>query len=640
MTFRRLPLLLLISLVFAGTPAQAQTPPSITLEVQAGYDGAGTYRANFWFPVAVTVTNTGSDSVAVLAWSVPGSAANSFEYVVDLPRGARKRVVFPVLHTDFNTRARLTLRIDGEEVVRQTIALNRIGTEQPTLAVISSDATVLSSLQAARFTPDAATALVRLDPAMLPDDAALLAGLDAIFIHDLATDGLSSAQREALLLWMRMGGQLILGGGLRAEGILAGLAEVSPVDVGALRADLPAAALAAFAGRPELAAGLPPLTVNEVRLQADARALDGAGLLVARAEGAGQVIFAAFDLAALRVWPGEAALWEKALQMAPRAHIGPSFRWRGDNLLRSALQYRFVWLPSPWLMLALMVAYIAVIGPLNFLLLRWLRRVELAWVTTPLIALATLGLTYAGSVAMRGSEARVVQVAIVQGVEGVATGQATAFFGVFSPARQSYRLDFTADSLITPSSLASFESVPLMVRQEATSSSVPELLIDVGALRSVMVEQAVGDVPQVESDLRVEGGFLRGQVGLGGDAAPLRDVQIVAGAASGWIGDLQPGTAATVDLRLGEENFPFEPQSDDSGFVNRHQVLLVLFGSDRFSLGNPSAQNPQGHPDRQGVYLLGWIERPALTISVNDDATGQRGETLVIIRLKHNGAQP
>lgn len=641
MTFRRLLLLLLIGLVAAGTPAQAQAPPSITLEAQAGYDGAGAYRANFWFPVAVTVTNTGGDSLGVLAWDVPGdAAAGSFEHVLDLPRGARKRVVLPVVHTGFNNRARLTLRIDGEEVARQAIALNRIGMERPTLAVISSDATVLGSLQAPRFIPDTATAVVRLDPALLPDDAALLAGLDAIFIHDLATDSLSSAQREALLLWTRMGGQLILGGGLRAERTLAGLAEVSPVDVGALRADAPAAALAAFAGRPELAADLPPLTVNEARLRAGARALDGSGLLAARAEGAGQVIFAAFDLAALRVWPGEAALWERALQMAPRAHIGPAFRWRGDNLLRDTLQHGLVWLPSPWLLLALMAAYIAVIGPLNFLLLRWLRRVELAWVTTPLIALATLGLTYGGSVAMRGPEARVVQVAIVQGFEGASTGQATAFFGVFSPARRSYRLDFAAESLITPSSLASFERAPLIVRQEATSSSVPELLIDVGSLRSVMVEQTVGDVPPVQSDLRIEGGFLRGQVRLGGDAAPLRDAQIVAGAASGRIGDLQPGTAATVDLRLGQENFPFEPQDSDSGLVSRRQALIWLFGSDRFSLGNPSPQGQPGHPDREGVYLLGWIERPALAISVNDDATAQRGETLVIIRLKHNGAQP
>jgi len=127
-TFRRLLLLLLIGLVAAGTPAQAQAPPSITLEAQAGYDGAGAVRANFWFPVAITVTNTGSDSLGVLAWDVPGdAAAGSFEYVLDLPRGARKRVVLPVVHTGFNNRARLTLRIDGEVVARQAIALNRIG---------------------------------------------------------------------------------------------------------------------------------------------------------------------------------------------------------------------------------------------------------------------------------------------------------------------------------------------------------------------------------------------------------------------------------------------------------------------------------------------------------------------------------
>lgn len=641
MTFRRALLwLLLISLFVAGTPAQAQVPPSVTLEARAGYDGAGTYRAHFWHPVAITVANTGGDSVGVLTWTMPGDGAGTFEYVLDLPRGARKRVMLPVVNTSFNNRARLTLHIDGRQVAQETIPLNRIGLEQPTVAVISSDPTVLASLQAARFVPDANTALVRLDPDMLPDDAALLAGLDAIFIHDLATDGLSVARREALLLWTRLGGQLVIGGGLHAERTLAGLAEASPVEAGPLRANVPADALATFARRPELAANAPSLTVNEARPREGASALDGAGLLTARPEGAGQVIFAAFDLAALRVWPGEAALWERALRIEPRAHIGPSFRWRGDNLLRDALQRGLVWLPSPWAVLALMAAYIAVIGPLNFLLLRRLRRIELAWITTPLIAIAALGLTYGGSLALRGPEARVVQVAIVQGFEGVSTGQATAFFGIFSPGRRSYRLDFAPEGLITPSSLGSFEADPLTVRSDATSNSVPELLIDVGSFRTVMVEQTAGDVPQVQSELRREGRHLRGQVRLVGGAGPLRDAQIVSGAASQAIGDLRPGTEAAVDLDLDEDSFPYQPQPDGSSLIYRNQVLTSLFGFDRFGLGNPSLPSQHGHPDARGVYLIGWIERPTLPVSVNNDAVVQQGETLVIIRLNDNGARP
>ncbi|MFQ3663929.1 MAG: hypothetical protein SNJ69_16270 [Chloroflexaceae bacterium] len=637
MTFRLWLLVLLIGLFVA--PTHAQAPPSVTLEVQAGYDGMGTYRAGFWFPVAVTVSNTGGDSIGTLTIGT-GDGQGSFEYVLDLPRGARKRVVLPMLSNDA-FRSRVSLEIDGKPVARQLIALNRIDSERPTLAVISSDATVLSSLQAAQFSPNSSTALVRLDAALLPEDAALLAGLNAIFIHDLATAELSAAQREALLLWTRLGGQLILGGGPRAERTLSGLAEVSPVAVGALQADAPFASLAVFARRPELAAELSGLTVNEVRLREGARALDGAGLLSARAEGAGKVIFAAFDLAALRGWAGEAALWQQAIEIVPRAQIGPSFRWSGDNLLRHALRRSIAWLPSPWVVLALMAAYIVVVGPLNFLLLRRLRRIELAWVTTPLIALAALGLTYGGSLMLRGSVAQVVQLAVVQGFEGASTGQATAFLGIFSPGRQSYRLDFAAESLITPSILTSFGIAPMTVSRDATGSSVSDLLIDVGSLSTLMVEQAVGDVPQVQSELRREGAHLRGQVRLDG-AVPLRDAQIVVGAASSRIGDLQPGTAAPVDLLLEAQNFPFQSFSSDSGLFYRDQTLISLFASHRFDAGGPAVRGPglQGHPDAQGAYLIGWIERPALAVSVKGRAVQPRGETLVIIRLNRNGAQP
>jgi len=633
--FRLWLLLLLISLFVARTHAQA--PPSVTLEVQAGYDGMGTYRNGFWFPVAVTVSNTGGDSVGTL--TITGDGLGSFEYVLDLPQGARKRVVLPVVHTAFGNRAQLSLRIDGERVVKKMITLNQIGPERPTLAVISSDATVLNSLQAAEFSPVAGTALVRLDAALLPDDAALLAGLDAIFIHDLATAELSAAQREALLLWTRLGGQLILGGGPRAERTLPGLAGVSPVEVGALRADAPSASLAVFARRPELAAELPGLTINEVRLRDGARALDGAGLLIARDEGAGKVIFTAFDLAALRGWAGEAALWQQAIEIAPRAHIGPSFRWLGDNLLRNALRSSVIWLPPLWVVLALMATYIVVVGPLNFLLLRRLRRIELAWVTTPLIALGALGLTYGGSLMLRGPEAQVVQLAVVQGFEGASTGQATAFFGIFSPGRRSYRLDFAAESLITPWGVTSFGTVSATVSRDATSSSVSDLLVDVGSLRSVMVEQTVGDVPQVQSELRREGMHLRGQVRFNG-AVPLRDAQIVVGAASNLIGDLQPGIAAPVDLLLQQQNFPFQWFSRDSDFFSRNRALQSLFDFNRFNRSDPAMPGLPGHPDAQGAYLLGWIERPTLAVSVKGRAAQPRGETLVIIRLNYNGAQP
>ena len=629
------PLLLLLgllSLLLAPVPARAQPQPPLTIEVQAGYDGTGQYRVGHWFPVVVTVANTGGDSLAVIEWRFPGDADGGFRHLVDLPRGARKRLLLPVVSAEGARRATIVLLVDGVEVARQQVRLEPIAAFQPAVGVISSDPALLNSLRAAQVAADAATAVAHLDPTLLPDDAMQLAGLDTIFIHDLASATLSQAQRDALALWIRLGGQLIVGGGPPAERTVPGLADLLPVEVGQLQAGVPADALARLARRPELAASLPALTASAVTPRAAARTLDQAGLLTAHSEGAGEVIFAAFDLAALRAWAGEASLWEQVMRQAPRATIGFSFRWRSENLLRDTVQFDALRLPSTGVLLLLMLAYIAVVGPANFFVLRRLRRIELAWVTTPLIVVAFLALAYGASFVLRGTRPQVLQLSIVQGFAETSRGQATAFVGLFSPQRRSYQLDFAADSLVTPGTLEGFQFRPVPVTSDGTTTGMRDVLVDVSALRTVIVEQAVDTVPTLASELRRDGDHVRGEVALVAGPA-LRDVQIVVGAAATMIGDLQPGARATVDLLTTQINFPNQMTLSDEGTFNRNQVLYALFGYDRFSVGGPTFQGAQGHPDPAGLYLIGWAATPTLAVSVDGKPIEPIGETLYVIRL-------
>ena len=60
---------MIAALAGAGRVAAQDTPP-ITVEVQAGYDGA--YRLGEWFPVVVTIANDGPDVRGVLDWRFAG----------------------------------------------------------------------------------------------------------------------------------------------------------------------------------------------------------------------------------------------------------------------------------------------------------------------------------------------------------------------------------------------------------------------------------------------------------------------------------------------------------------------------------------------------------------------------------------
>jgi hypothetical protein len=617
---------------FGGAPARAQEQPPVSLELEVGLDGAGQYRVGHWFPATIVAANDGADMRGTLEWRFPGEAEASFRYELDLPRGARKRVTLPVVTSETQRSATIALSSEGAVILRQQVRLDPLVTDLFAVGVVSGDQSLLNSLRAAELLPGLTTEVVHIAAARLPEDAALLAGIDALFLHDLATADMTTAQREALALWTRMGGQLVLGGGSNAERTAAGLDELLPVDVGPLRADVPGDALARLAGGDGLAAGLPQLTASEVSLRPGATALDEDGLISAWEAGAGRVIFTAFDLAALRTWAGEAALWEAALEMETRPLLGFSFRQRSENLLRDSLQLAALSLPPAGVLLLLMVLYIIVIGPLNFWLLRRLGRVELAWVTTPVLVALFLATAYGASFVLRGTRPQISQLTVVQGIEGQGRGQATSFLGVFSPQRRSYVLRFAPEALVTPGSFEGFSFRELPVTSDGASTEVRDLLVDVSALRTLMVEQQVAVAPAVTSSLSLNQGGVSGELRLDGGPA-LRDVQVVLGAASQQLGQLQPGETAQVDLSGALQNFPDQVSFEQGGSFNHERVMYSLFGYDRFSMGGPTFQGDKGIPEPDGVYLLGWADGPLIETAIDGEPDRQQGETLYIIRL-------
>lgn len=630
--FPRAPLLLLallaLALALGAAPARAQQEP-VSLEVRAGYDGAGLFPVGHWFPIAVVAANDGPDLDGAIELRLPGEGAAVFRQAVELPRGARKQVTLPVTIGESVRGAELLFVADGAEVARRTVRLSPLSAEQLALGVLSSDPGALGGLALIAPANGATTVVARLDPALLPADPMLLAGLDAIFLHDLPTAELSEGQRAALAGYARLGGTLVVGGGPNAERTVPGLAELLPVDVGALSAGAPAASLTELSGNVEEP---PPasLTANAVALRPGARALDTGQLVTQRDLGAGQVIFAAFDLAVLRTWEGEPALWGQLVRQEPRALLGYSYRWRSENLLRDALQLPALRLPSTFTILGLILLYIVVVGPLNFLVLRRLRRVELAWVTTPALVAIFLALSYGSSVLLRGTSAQISQLAVVQGFEGQPSGQATAFIGVFSPQRRSYELRFGPDTLVTPGTFEGFRFTSVAVSSDEAGAAVPDLLVDVSALRTLVAEQPAAEVPAVASSLQADGAGVRGELRNQSGLA-LSDAVVVRGDSASYIGELAAGAAAQVSL-AGNNNFPEQLTFASGGLFNHDRVLYSLFGYDRFAIGDPTFQGSKGLPETDGVYLLAWADRPALPVTI-DGADTQQGQTLYIIRL-------
>jgi hypothetical protein len=625
----------LMLLGLAGWPANAiaQTQSPFTLEVRAGYDGG--YRTGEWFAVEVNIGNDGPDVSAVLEWSFPGQPEEqTFQRAIELPRGARKRILLDVFAGGFARNGLVRLLDGSNELVRQDVNLESFDESVFLIGVVSSDPALLNSLEAQQVAGFSNTRVRHITTSGLPESPAELRGLNALFLHDVDTAALGPAQREAIGLWVSQGGQLVISGGVNAQKVSGGLLDLLPVQApGALvQGDL--APLAGLANTNTL----PPnanIAISQAQPRPQAEQVPpGSGLIYRWRYGSGLVLFSAFYLSSLRGWAGEGALWGQLLERQPTLLPGAGATLHRFNLLdRGVLDLPALNLPSTWTILLFLLIYILIIGPLNYVVLRRLRRLEFAWLTIPLIVLSfAAGLYLVGRV-VRGGQPQFNQVAVVQGVEGQNRGAATSFIGLFSPSRSSYTLAFPAATLVSSGSSRSFlmSRFDTVVADEAGAPTL-DVFADVASVTTIVAEAAI-DLPlNVQSSLMLDGSGVAGEIRNTGTTA-LEDVTIVRGDMFAQLGTLAPGANQQVSSASMRPSFPNSLSLANSTVFDRQSMMNLLFDRDAIRLRNPGLPSI-GSSSAEGVYLLAWIKQPSIPIDVNGQTAAQNGLTLYVIRLQ------
>lgn len=618
-------LLVVLASLAVAWPAAAQTSP-FTLDVRAGFDGA--YRSGEWFPVTVELANSGPDVRAVLEWDFPGQPGEMrFQRAVDLPNGARKRVSMAVLSRGFARNGRMRL-LDGDTpVAEQNVRIIDIDPTMYLVGVISDDATLLNSLDALQIANYSSADVRHVTLDMLPDQAAALMALNALFLHNVDTSSLRDTQRAALQLWVQQGGQLIVSGGTGAAQTIAGVDPLLPITVAGSLGAGSLARLATLGGAGGLPAGESvPLSTGQLRTGTEALLGDSNDpaslpLLYRQTVGSGSVIFTAFDIAELRDWRGETALWQNLLGAQADARATPLTQ--RDNLLRDTLRQPASQLPSAGLLLVLLATYLLMIGPINYIVLRRMGRLELAWLTIPATVLVFSTAFYVVGFGLRSGQTQLQQIAIVQGTEHQVRGTATAYIGLFSPRRARYDLALPGDTLV--SQLRSWidgggdDAVILVTDADVR---INDLLVDVGSLRTIAAQRSIELPLRVESTVRTQRDAVRGDVRNVGTTT-LEDALIVSGLTFQPLGTLNPGDTAQVDFSTATQNFPWSVNAGSGGAFNRQPLLNALFSRSR----------EQRIIDDRGVYLLAWRSEATIPVQLDGQEAPQEGLTLYVIRL-------
>ena len=463
-------------LAVGAGPASADPPkPPEMVGVEVGLSGA--YRLGFWTPVTITLRGGDERATGVVELSAIDGDEVPVIYrsapLLLLPG----QIAATTLYIRLGSSAELGVVLRGEsEVLFRGKLENANYDGGPFLPgpLSPSDRLIISvganpTLKELRFKDrdgddDRRPTLVGFDdPARLPTKRV---GYDAVDCVVLRADRLSrygtlpsdAPQWSALRTWVELGGKLVIVAGPDVETLLASggpLASLFPVEAEGMTSLPRTTALEDAAGNRRLnldAETLAQLRVLRIReTDGDVELAEGnLPLVVRRAVGLGRVTFAAVDLEhnALKDWSPRQRLIKQLIENVGVPESSEESTSTAGNFgyndiagqLRAGLdQYENVQVISFFALAMLVLAYIALVGPGDFLLVRKvLRRTELTWVTLPaIVLLTTLGAHYL-AVWMKGNELRTNQVDVVDcdAKSGVVRG--VSYVGVFSPSNTQY----------------------------------------------------------------------------------------------------------------------------------------------------------------------------------------------------------
>jgi hypothetical protein len=607
-------LLAALTLLVTAQPAFAASQVSIEARALVG----GRYEVGGWAAVAVTLVNEGAPTEGNLTAEAEDGVIRRF---VEMPAGARKVVMLYVPPEAFQRR--VTIRYEEPNGTVEAVVEIRVLEQSSEQYAIVGDGAGTLRPQLATGGDVGAPEPIGISVSDLPERPEPLSGIAAIaWAGDSAT--LSEPQRRALERWVADGGNLVVIGGPDWQARTAAFEELLPLE--GLRSidGVDHAELAAWAGSADPASAT--ATVSTGTLRDDARALitaeDGTILASMRPIGAGRVVFLGSDFAtdAYRGWDGSPRVWARLL---PSGALWEQFFGGGmppqeaENAIANSLgNIPSLEVPGAELLLALIVGYILLIGPISYVVLRRLDRREMAWITAPLLVVLFTACSYGIGSSMKGSEVIVNEIALVRTSPAGGTALVESYAGIFSPDRASYDLSVDGDALISPVRASVFgeeRSGSPVIMEQGDPARIRDVGVGVFGFEAVRADAVVEYEPALQVSWRYEDGELVGTVTNTGEVL-MSDVAYVSPSEGEMIGDLEPG--ASADFEVARVNFNGSSAADQvygfGGFdvsdpdarriAVRRGIIDSLVGYGAFMPGGIDVVVRTGH----GPYVIGW----------------------------------
>lgn len=637
-----LPLLLAAS---TTVQAQAQTQSGLTLAAEIGFDGYA--KEGKWIPVHIQVENNGSDldgEVRVFYRDYAGTST-IYSEKVSLPSTSRKEFY---IYTYYPQGGLSNLKVQffskNKVLVEKNVRVSNVTPQSMIIGVMSdsqSTFNILNQIQA----PNGVIRLVEIKSTNLPDRAQGWEQLDAVIISDTDTGTLSAEQRKALELWVAKGGKLFVSGGPKWQATLDGVKNLLPLQIsGTIKTAVP----------PETSAytseSFPENTESILALgdlSSDAKILieqDGQPLMLQKELGYGKVFFFAADpgLAPFKNWNGMLAIYNHLLGFVPQQPAWANGKWESYSTNEAMTTIAELNIPSIYFICGWLAFYIILIGPVNYFVLKLLKKRELAWITIPAIVIIVSAVSYIYGFIYRGNKPTLNRLTVVQAWDGVSQAASNSLVGIYSPQRDKYTIQSTDNFLLYPynsqdSTLQS--STSWLSIQEANTVITPDIPIEIGGMKIIGVDGTTSPL-KIQHDLNIS--FENGPAKISGSITnqsnvTLYDTVLVTPGRWKALGDITSGETKKADVSL-------TVNSSGPEFYNAGAIAILNYSYTdlennevarrREALLRSILISEYGESDLNwGIYLIGWLKEPSPSADLNNVSSTINDTTLYIQKV-------
>ncbi|MEM7334842.1 MAG: hypothetical protein AAF490_22385 [Chloroflexota bacterium] len=533
-------------------PITAQENSGLSLSYTFGFDG--TYKVGYWFPIQVELSNSGPSIEGELLFEA-GDSGDSVRYSapLSLPTQSNK-VIELTVNVDRLTNQALVVRSDdGTVLLREPITrVNVLPGNGLLYGVVSSDGGELAYLESLNGAFSQA-GVAFLDIEDLPETAVPWANLDVLIFNDIDSSQLSSNQLFALQQWIESGGQFVVTGGNGWEQTATAVSDLLPVTLTGSQTvdDLPQ--FNQQVAVPFRDPGPYLLTTSSIRSGELLFHDDGLPILATQRLGRGYSYFLALDprSAPLIDWDGTESLWMSIINRAPQRPLWQLPIRNSNSAVSAVSSLPDFNLPAVWQLMAFLGAYVLLIGPVNYFILKRRNQLDRAWLTIPVMVLIFSVGTYLVGANIRGSEAIVNQLSVAFSRANGEQAEVQTLVGLYAPQRGNYDLSVPEGVAIRPltSGFSNFTGGAPEKITLSSETSVNDLRLDVGEI-ATFATQSVQPAIRIDGQATLEsdGDSVRlNATILNNSDLTLENGLLLFGNIGLDIGEIQPGSSEQVD---------------------------------------------------------------------------------------------